>query len=319
MSVFELQKSSTMWSFDHENADVTSMRFSNDSSCLAVGTFDGNVYIRQANSGRLMYKIEAVRVTAPITSIKWHPTLANCFICTSSSGYITTYYTENGQNMWTIQEEGNEISTLAISPTGDTFVSAGSDKTVRLYGLQKHILYQELKGKIYEQGKVTGHAQRIYAAVYQDNNTVATAGWDDSVLFWDLRTSEIVRTIYGPHLNGESLAITDKGVLLTGSSRSEDQLQFWDIGKGEIMKSISIGKAAEALFIYSLCVTPDNKFVGVCGGGKKCMQFYRLSDYELVAETESFDSPMNCVHFGSGLFGVGLGNSKVYVDKYAID
>ena len=318
MSVFELQKSSTKWCFDHNRADITSMRFSDDSKSIGIGTFNGDVYIRKSDTGRLMYKIEAVRVTSPITSIKWHPTVKNCFICSSASGFITSWHTETGQNLWTVKEEGNEVSSLAISPEGDTFVSVGSDKKVRLYGLKKHILYQEMTGKLYEQGKITGHTQRIYSAIYQDSNTVATAGWDDTVLFWDLRTGSVVRSIFGPHMNGESMAISN-GVLVTGSNRSEDQLQFWDIGKGECMKSISIGKGADALFVYSLCVTPDDKFVSVCGGGRKCMQFYRMSDYELVAQTERFESSMNCVHFTKGLFGVGLSDSNVYVDRYAID
>ena len=318
MSYFELQSSNTCWKADHDGSDITVIRFSPNSRQLAVGTFNGNVYVRDAITSRLMYKIDVLHTSNPITSIKWHPKIDNAFLCSSASGYVSLWHTETGQNLWMFKEEGNETSSIAISPSGTQFTTVGSDKVVRIYAIQKHVKLYDLSARNYDQGVVTGHQSRIYAASYLNDDVVATAGWDDTVLFWDIRTGKVERSIFGPHLNGEPMAFVGNK-LITGSNRAENQLQMFDIGTGKCEKTISIGRAGDSLLIYSLSITTDSKFIGVCGGGLKKLQFYRSSDLDLAAQTEQFDTPLNTVHFSESNFGVGLGNSKVLVDKYAID
>lgn len=47
----------------------------------------------------------------------------------------------------------------------------------------------------------------------------------------------MIRSIYGPHLVGDTL--DSKGnELLTGSQSSKDQLQVWDIGSGQLIQSL---------------------------------------------------------------------------------
>ena len=107
--------------------------------------------------------------------------------------------------------------------------------------------------------------------------------------------------------------------LITGSSRDHDQLQFWDIMSGELEESITIGKGSDALFIYALGLSTDHKYLGVSGGGMKTMQFYRMEDRRLAAQTQQFSSPVNTLHFGRGRVACGLQNSTIYVDRFLLD
>ena len=318
MSIFDTEVRATAWTATHEDHDVTVCRFTRDGKMLGIGTFNGDVYVRDSDTSRLMYKVQATRTSNPITSLKWHPKMLNTFICSSADGHISAWYIESNQNVWAFEEPGNETASIAISPMGNEFITVGSDRTVRLYDLQKRDKISELKTTIWKKGVVSGHEGRCYAALYHQEKTCLTAGWDDTVLYWDLRTGNVERTFFGPHLNGESLAI--KGTtLITGSNREEKQIQFWDIMSGELEESINIGKGKDALFIYALGLSVDNKYLGVSGGGMKTMQFYRLEDRRLAAQTQQFTSPVNALHFGRGRVACGLQNSSIYVDRFLLD
>lgn len=56
------------------------------------------------------------------------------------------------------------------------------------------------------------------------------------VNIWDLRTGNVVSTIYGPKIAGDSLDIRDN-ILLTGANRGKDQLQLWDWRENKVVYS----------------------------------------------------------------------------------
>jgi COMPASS component SWD3 len=47
------------------------------------------------------------------------------------------------------------------------------------------------------------------------------------VNIWDLRVGEVVSTIVGPRIAGDSIDFRED-VILTGASRVNEQLQLWD-------------------------------------------------------------------------------------------
>jgi COMPASS component SWD3 len=80
-------------------------------------------------------------------------------------------------------------------------------------------LVSQLKGG---GGGEPGHSNRIQCVKYdkEDQNLLVSGGWDKTVLVWDIRTGEAVKSIFGPYIGGESLDIHD-GIILTGSFQSE--------------------------------------------------------------------------------------------------
>jgi len=103
-----------------------------------------------------------------------------------------------------------------------------------------HLFDEATKKEILEMGK-TGptHVSKIVASkwVSGDDNMIITGGWDDTLQIWDIRERESVRTIFGPHLCGDAIDYRDN-VILTGSWRSEKQLQTWSISTGELIETI---------------------------------------------------------------------------------
>ncbi|KAH0795346.1 Carbohydrate binding domain containing protein [Histomonas meleagridis] len=315
MALLEPTKSPTAWKATHENSDIGPTRFSADGSAIAFGCFNGNIYVRSTKDSHLMYRIQAVRTESPITSIKWHLTIPGAIICSSASGFISCWHVETGQLLWEIHEENNCVNSIDESPDGTSFVSCGSNCNINLYDLSTKQHKSTLSLKRYSQGRVSGHTSRVFSSIFSDNNNyVISSGWDDNVIIWDIRTSEAVRSFVGPHICGESLALTGN-TILTGSCRAEDQLQFWDFRSGKCMKSITISEEGRSLLVYGLSLTPNKRYVAVCGGDLNCVSFFNMCDYSLRARTESFDACVSSVHFSRDKYGFGLTNSIGYVDK----
>ena len=320
-SFLEPSQSSTSWSATHEASDVTSLRFSNDGRSLLVGCFNGNVYVRNTRDSSLMYRIQAVISESPITSLRWHPSVPNTVLVAAASGFISSWHIETGQRLWSFREESengspNAVHSIDVSPSGAEFCSVGADSVVRLYALASRQLKSSFKTKLYMQGVITGHENRIYSSVYIDNDLLATSGWDNTVILWDVRSGDIVRTIFGPAICGESVVQIDSKVMITGSWRDEDQLQFWDIGTGKNLSTITIKSNKEPLQIYSLALSADKSIVGASGSGVNCASFYSTSDYRFVAQTERFDSCVSNIGFSKDKYAIGLTNSYVYCDYF---
>ena len=54
-----------------------------------------------------------------------------------------------------------------------------------------------------------GHSNRVFSVKFhpEDPNVLLSGGWDNTIQIWDLRTGFSERSIYGPHLAGDSLDI----------------------------------------------------------------------------------------------------------------
>ncbi|KAK8890787.1 hypothetical protein M9Y10_027986 [Tritrichomonas musculus] len=315
----EPSKSKTAWSATQENSDVTSMQFSPNGKSLAIGCFNGNVYIRNSLESRLMYRIQAVSSESPITSVKWHPFVANSIIATSASGFITSWHTETGQRLWSLQEENNSINSFDLSPNGQFFCTAGGDCVVRNYSLTTKQLINEMKTRSYIKGEVSGHENRIFSVVYVDQHTIASSGWDNTVIIWDARSGDVVRSIFGPQVCGESMVALSDNIIITGSWRDEDQLQFWDVGTGKNLSTTSINFGDEPLQVYSLSLSKDKRIVGCSGSNLNAAAFYRTSDYKFLAETEKFSDCPNVIALTNDTYAIGLANSTVYCDSMMFD
>jgi WD40 repeat protein len=61
-----------------------------------------------------------------------------------------------------------------------------------------------------------------------------SGGWDSVIHIWDLRTADAIRSIYGPHIAGDTLDYQN-GVILSGSHNPKDQIQLWDFGSGKLI------------------------------------------------------------------------------------
>lgn len=76
---------------------------------------------------------------------------------------------------------------LDVNCDGTKFVTGGEDKQIRVYDVGK-----KSKPKIFEGvTEIPNHSNRIHAVKFLNDrpNIFLTAGWDNTVVMWDIRTS----------------------------------------------------------------------------------------------------------------------------------
>ena len=113
------------------------------------------------------------------------------------------------------------------STDGSLFATGGNDKVVRLYDDNTKTLITKLERHRYD---LPEHSNRIFSVKFskKDPNLLLSAGWDNTILLYDLRAKEIQNYLFGPHVCGDGLDLKDD-LLLTVSWEKEDQIQFFDL------------------------------------------------------------------------------------------
>ena len=88
-------------------------------------------------------------------------------------------------------------------------------------------------------GDKIGHSNRVFSVKYDknDQNMLLSGGWDNSMILWDLRSSRAVDYMFGPHVCGDSIDISDKEIL-AGSYSNKENLTIWDLGTRKMIQTI---------------------------------------------------------------------------------
>ena len=83
-----------------------------------------------------------------------------------------------------------------------------------------------------------GHSNRIFSIKFIDDNTIVSGGWDSVIHLWDIRQGKSVKSVFGPHVAGDSIDYNN-GELLIGCYASKNQIQIWDYNKFTVKEGIS--------------------------------------------------------------------------------
>lgn len=54
-------------------------------------------------------------------------------------------------------------------------------------------------------GEKRSHGNRVFAVKFYTNDILLSGGWDNSVIVWDVRSNDIIRTVLGPHLCADAM------------------------------------------------------------------------------------------------------------------
>ncbi|EER01710.1 WD-repeat protein 51A, putative [Perkinsus marinus ATCC 50983] len=328
---------------DKQPAEVFCVRFSPDDTLMAASTSDGLIKIYNCRDGKEAYTLQSRRtgdIIQPVTQIRWRPMGAsvksqNVLVSVNAAGVVSHWHVATGACIHEVTEEGNQLFCVDYAADGSQFATAGRERGVSVYDENTKALITTLKGG--DSLHTPGHSNRVFSLKYhpkEDPNVIVTGGWDNTVQFWDVRMGHSVRSIYGPHICGDSVDITNDGKrILTGSWRIDKQLQIWDYAEGKLIEDIpwtSEGAVTKPCMVYAAQFNKGRRSGEfICAGGSgsneaKVMHNHKSSDdqpgdWTTLGTLTGVDKGCFTVDFTSGkpkeaeLVAVGGGDGVVRV------
>lgn len=171
---------------------------------------------------------------------------------------------------------------LAISPNGQTLVSGGSDKIIRVRSLYTGKIFRTLKG----------HTEGVKSlAISPSGQTLVSSSWDNTVKVWNLQNAGN----YGPSVpqsktldNGllytlvphfeavNCVAITPNGQTL--ATASEDRtIKLWNLATQKLLSTLS----GHTDGVKSIAISPDGKILA-SASADSTIKLWDLSTGELL-------------------------------------
>jgi len=267
-------------------SDCFCVRFSPDDQYLATSFANGAINIYNAETGKQEFVLNSTPpgtdLTAtplPTTQLRWRPHNAQSktksvliSVNAEFDGQILHWHIKSGKCLHTITEKGNQLFCLDYFSDGSQFATAGRDRLVRVYDEATKRLVQTLQGG--DMKDTAGHSNRVFSLKYhpQDPNIILSGGWDNTVQIWDTRRGHSVRSLWNCYLCGDSVDFSQDGsTILTGSWRTENALQTWDFGSGQVQETIEWQSASSksSCMLFAAQFSKDASSSMILAGGSQ--------------------------------------------------
>lgn len=310
------------WSENEQHSGVFSLRASID-QIIAATLANGKIALHSATTGRLSYLLTHSEAENAVTAVRFSPTVPKTFISISADGIIKEWVKKNPELSWSFKEEDNELYALDISTDGKTFSTGGSDKIVRLYDFETKKEIHQFSRLKFDQTSPKGHSNRIYAIQYHptDVNYLISGGWDNTVQIWDLRIQDSVGALPGPHICAGDAMDINGSLLLTGSWRTHDQIQIFDLRTQENLKTIRFSLAGDdkQCSLYTAKFLPGGKNFIVGGSGNNQIKTFSMDSFSSTGSPLTFDSGVFtcCIMKDGKALAIGTQSGGVHYHKIA--
>ena len=248
----------------------------------------------------------------PITCLRWKPHNKTILLTVTANGLIHEIHSTSLKILQKLEDKGNSLTCVDYSIDGNLFATGGNEKVVKLYDDTTKTIISKLESYKYN---TSGHSNNIFAIKFNpyNENMLFSGGWDNTIMFYDIRAKEVQNYLYGPHICGDGIDIKDN-LLLTVSWDKKDQIQIWDLRNMKkdnnivFQCNIPIEKKERNIvddvsYLYSCRFNQKNSTFCVTGSKKNLMRIYDYNNFsknnniDIVCKVDRLDNPCYCCDY----------------------
>jgi WD40 repeat protein len=225
--------------------EVYGCAYSPDGTRVVSGSGDKTLKIWEAETGREIRTLEGH--TDEVNGCAYSPDGAR-IVSGSSDCIFKIWDAEAGQEIHTIEGHAGgawdfpnratyPVTACAYSPDGARVVSAGSDRTLKIWDVEtgRDILSLE------------GHTKEVNGCAYSpDGARVVSAGSDSTLKIWDAETGRDVLTLEGHTKGVNGCAYSPDGARVVSAS-DDNTIKIWDAETGESIASLRLLNSASSV------------------------------------------------------------------------
>lgn len=246
-------------------------------------------------------------------------------------------YALTGHSSW--------VTSVAISPNGQTLVSGSLDDKIKIWNFQTGELIQTLSGHskavntvaISPNGQIlvsgsddrtikiwnlftgsplrtlTDHTREVSSvAIGADGLTLASGSQDRTIKLWKLGSGSLRGTLLSPAGMIKSVAISPNGEILA-SGGLDKQIKLWSVDNGKLIRTLS----GHFNSVYSVAISPDGKIIA-SGSKDKTIKLWDMSTGELIRTMSEHSEAVNSVAISADCKRLVSGSSDKTVKLWNI-
>ena len=263
--IWNLETGDFIYSFEgHFNA-ITSLLITPDGRQLLSSSNDGSIQVWDLECKNKVQSSDrspcAVKIIVPSK-------YGDIAISGSEDGTIRFWNLTNGNCIRIIQAgKINGIESIAITPTGNHFVTTSNDQVIRIWDL--------ISGKIIR--KFTERTNWITNIVITpDGGNVVSGSGFGPIRVWDFKSGECIRIMNGHDEAITSIAISPDGChVISGSI--DKTIRVWDLESGDCVRIMNGHDEA----VTSIAITPDGCQV-ISGSKDKTIRVWDLESGDCI-------------------------------------
>ncbi|WP_192883602.1 trypsin-like peptidase domain-containing protein [Streptomyces xinghaiensis] len=200
----------------------------------------------------------------------------------------------------TLTGHTSPVSSVTVSPDGDTLATGSRDRTVRLWDLRTHRRLATL----------TGHGRSVGSVAFSpDGKTLASGGEDRTVRLWDVRTRRWSATL--PGSTSSPVVFSPGGdVLATGGEQGT--VRLWDVRTRRPLATLrSHGRSSAPRVAFS----PDGKTLVTGGSLERTVRLWDVRTHRQKATLKGHTGKVQSVAFSPDgkTLATGANDSTVHL------
>ena len=200
-------------------------------------------------------------IKAPITAVAISPD--GSVRAEARFGVVEIILEGNSQTQ--IAKQPGKVNSLQFSADGSQILVASG--LTGAYG--RAAIYSTFDGELVKE--FAGHRDTLYSAVFSpDQKTIATAGYDRSILLWDIETGDQIREFTGHNGAVFDLAFSPDGTVLV-SACADETVKVWNVATGKRLDTLSQPEGE----VFAVDITADGKFI-LAGSADNRLRVWRL-------------------------------------------